>query len=86
MLVDILLGLAADSAAAGAQSRRVPKLLRIILAALIGGFMLTLGGFMLLCAAALDGGIEVRLVCGAIAAVCLGYLVFFIRGVWRAMR
>ena len=44
------------------------------------------GGFMLLCAVAMDAGLDLRLVCGALAAGCLGYLVFFIRKVWRAMR
>ena len=77
MLLDLLLGFAADAAVTGAQSRRVPKVLRIVLAMLIALFMLTLGGFMLLCAVAIDGGM---------AALCLGYLVFFIRAVWRKMR
>lgn len=86
MLLDLLLGFAADAAVTGAQSRRVPKVLRIVLAVLIALFMLTLGGFMLLCTVAIDGGIAVRLVCGGLAALCLGYLVFFMRAVWRKMR
>ena len=85
MLLDLLLGFAADAVVTGAQSRRVPKVLRIVLSVLIALFM-TLGGFMLLCAVAIDGGIAVRLVCGGLAALCLGYLVFFIRAVWRKMR
>ena len=54
--------------------------------ALIALFMLTLGVFMLLCAIAINGGIAVRLVCGGLAALCLGYLVFFISRVWLSMR
>lgn len=86
MFVDILLSLVADGMVSGAQSRRVPKVLRILLAVVITAFLFSLGGFMLLCAVAIDGGAGVRLVCGGITALCWGYLVFFIRGVWRAMR
>ncbi len=86
MIVDFLLSLLAGGAVTGAQSRSVPKSLRIVLAALIALFMLTLGGFMLLCAIEINGGIAVRLVCGGLAALCLSYLVFFIRGVWLRMR
>lgn len=86
MLLDLLLGFAADAAVAGAQSRRVPKALRIVLTMLIALFMLTVGGFMLLCAVMIDGGIAVRLVCGGLAVLCLGYLAFFIRAVWRKIR
>ena len=82
MLLDFLLSLMAGGAVTGAQSRCVPKPLRIALAA----FMLTLGVFMLLCAIAINGGIAVRLVCGGLAALCLGYLVFFISRVWLSMR
>ncbi|HIX90559.1 MAG TPA: hypothetical protein H9845_06655 [Candidatus Agathobaculum pullicola] len=86
MILDFLLSLMADGAVAGAQSRHIPKMLRIVLAVLIVLFMLLVGGFMLLCAVAIDGEIEMRLVCGGLAILCLGYLVFFIRGVWRTMR
>lgn len=86
MLLDFLLSLMAGGAVTGAQSRCVPKPLRIALAALLTLFLLTLGGFMLLCAIAINGGIAVRLVCGGLAALCFGYLVFFIRGVWIRMR
>ena len=86
MLLDFLLSLMAGGAVTGAQSRCVPKPLRIALAALIVLFLMALGGFMLLCAIAINGGIAVRLVCGGLAALCLSYVVFFIRGVWRAMR
>lgn len=86
MIVDFLLSLLAGGAVIGAQSRSVPKSLRIVLAALIALFMLTLGGFMLLCAIGINGGIAVRLVCGGLAALCLSYLVLFIRGVWLRMR
>lgn len=86
MLIDFLLSLLANSAAAGAQSRRVPKPLRIALAALFSLFLLMLGGFMLLCAVGINGGIAVRLVCEGLGALCLGYLAFFLRGVRRAMR
>lgn len=86
MLVDILLSLVADGMVSGAQSRRVPKVLRILLAVIITVFMFSVGGFMLLGAVAIDGGIGPRLVCGGITALCWGYLAFFIRGVWRAMR
>lgn len=86
MIVDFLLSLIADGAVAGAQSRRVPKPLRVIFAVLITLFLCAVGGFMLLCAVAMDARLDLRLVCGALAAGCLGYLVFFIRKVWRAMR
>ena len=86
MIVDFLLSLLAGGAVTGAQSRCVPKPLRIALAAVITLFLLTLGGFMLLCAIAINGGVAVRLVCGGLAALCLGYLVFFICGVWLRMR
>lgn len=86
MLVDILLSLVADGMVSGAQSRRIPKVLRILLAVIITVFFFSLGGFMLLGAVTIGGGIGPRLVCGGIAALCWGYLVFFIRGVWRAMR
>lgn len=86
MLLDFLLSLMAGGAVTGAQSQCVPKPLRIALAALITLFLLTLGGFMLLCAIAINGGIAVRLVCGGLAALCLVYLMFFIRGVWIRMR
>lgn len=86
MLLDFLLSLMAGGAVTGAQSRCVPKPLRIALAAVITLFMLTLGVFMLLCAIAINGGIAVRLVCGGLAALCLGYLVLFISRVWLSMR
>lgn len=86
MLLDFLLSLMAGGAVTGAQSRCVPKPLRIALAAVITLFMLTLGVFMLLCAIAINSGIAVRLVCGGLAALCLGFLVFFIRRVWLSMR
>lgn len=86
MILDFLLSLMAGGAVSGAQSRRIPKVLRIVLAVPIMLLMLLVGGFMLLCAVAIDGGIGMRLVCGGLAILCLGYLVFFIRGVWRTMR
>lgn len=86
MLLDFLLSLMAGGAVTGAQSRCVPKPLRIALAAVITLFMLTLGVFMLLCAIAINSGIAVRLVCGGLAALCLGFLVFFISRVWLSMR
>lgn len=84
-MLDFLLSLLAGGAVAGAQSRRVPKPLRIALAALISLFLLTLGGFMMLCAIGING-IAVRLVCGGLAALCLGYLVYFVSWVWLSMR
>ena len=86
MMLNFLLSLMAGGAVTGAQSRCVPKPLRIVLAAVIVLFLLTLGGFILLCAIAINGGIAVRLVCGGLAALCFGYLAFFVRGVWLRMR
>ena len=74
MLLDLLLGFAADAAVAGAQSRRVPKALRIVLTMLIALFMLTVGGFMLLCARH----------CGAAGLWGIGCIVFGIFGVFHS--
>lgn len=86
MLIDFLLSLLAGGVVTGAQSRCVPKPLRIALAVLITLFMLTVGGFMLVCSIGINGSVAVRLVCGGLAALCFGYLVFFIRRVWFRMR
>lgn len=84
-MLDMLLSLIAEGAVSGAQSKRLPKALRLVLALLVSAFFLGLGGLMALGAAAMNGPAP-RLVCLALAAMCFGYWAFFLRSVWKRMR